>query len=329
MRDIYKHFRIPDIKDITRSKADLDFCNGDAWWVTNDDEVALPTSLLTRTNLCVPDATNSSIPNGIRLMLVLPLKHMNDYALNDTIIFGKINGSPIEWVYIGKRRFVTYEVLDHYSFSSEKLNSLNYKGSAVELRARILAMKMFSRKELESIADGTFEKYLVFFLRDGVLTIKRYVNEIPDGAYVCAKQINKIIIEERKTPLSIGDYAFSGTLCESIEGLEYCTSIGIGAFSNSNLSGTIKIGNCKNISDCAFESSNITRIVFNGAVDRIGISAFLGNKISEVTFGESHILEVDEQAFSENYLSKAEIDKITDKILLRYASSAFEDQVSL
>jgi hypothetical protein len=331
MNDISKRLRLPTAKEILSSKANLDFCNGETWWVTNEEETALPEPQSAGYNSCVPDTGNLFTPCGIRLMLILPLKQNNEYKLNDTYIFGESKGFPVVWVYIGKRRFITYNVIGRFPFTAEK-PCLSYKESVIKFKIDFLALKMFSKAEIESISQGTFEKYLIPHTIDGVLHIDASVDEIPDGAYLGADYIKRIVIDERTTPLRIGDYAFCKTRCKSVEGLEYCTSIGFAAFSYADLSGTIRIGNCKIVSDCAFANNDLTRVEFQNFMYKIGLSAFYGNCISDVTFGDNdkhndvYIVEIDDKAFCGNHLSKDTIDIIKDRTIVQYYESSFADQ---
>ena len=333
MNVFYKRLRLPTVKEILSSPADLDFCDGDPpWWVTNEDGIVLPEPQSAGHNSIVPNAANFLKPCGIRLMLVLPLKHNNEYKLNDTYTFGKSDGFPLVWVYIGKRRFLTYDTIGTSPFAKEIGSGFRYKGSLIKTKTKLLALMMFSKAEIHSILNGTFEKHINPHTIDGVLHIDASVDVIPDGAYLGADYIKRIVIDERTTPLRIGDYAFAHTPCESVVGLEYCTSIGFAAFSYANLSGTIKIGNCKIVSDCAFASNDLTRVEFQNFMYKIGLSAFYGNCISDVTFGDNdkhndvYIVEIDDKAFYGNRLSKDTIDIIKDRTIVQYYESAFADQ---
>ena len=76
---------------------------------------------------------------------------------------------------------------------------------------------MFSKAEIHSILNGTFEKHIKPHTIDGVLHIDASVDVIPDGAYLGADYIKRIIIDERTTPLRIGDNWFcSFLLCRFV-----------------------------------------------------------------------------------------------------------------
>ena len=239
-----------------------------------------------------------------------------------------IESGENRWVYIGNRLLLLYEDIGFGAFSEEKTNICAYAVSDIKLMVELAAIKMFSKREIDCMFKGTYEKLISAY--DGILTIGADVAEIPDGAYAGSSYIKKLVIEERAEPLIIGAYAFAGTSCSSIEGLEYCTSMGPGAFSHSQLSGTLKISNLTRVPECAFEYNNLIGLDLSDFCGDIGMSAFYGNNISSVRLGDIHsgkaIVRIDETAFCDNCLDSETINEIQDNVMVQYYFSAFDDQ---
>ena len=320
MKDISKHMRLLTVKELLSTKADLSFCKGPSWWVSNDEQVTLPKNLAAEHCCASTENENPDVyTEGIRPVLVLPDKYQNDFELNKIYTFGTLcfnlpsNTLPVRWVYIGNGLLLSYEILAGTK-DVKKINKSIQKIALTEL---------FTLPDLKSIFGETFPKRMKPY--DGIFVIGPDIPEIPSGAYIGCDYIKKIIIKERTEPLVIGSYAFAGTSCEEIEGLEYCTEIQECAFAQTFLRGTLKIGNLAEISPFTFANNQITTVDLTDFLGAIGTSAFYSNNISSVLLGDG-ITNLQETAFAENCLTQQEIKNIKDSVLLSYDETAFSSQ---
>ena len=162
-----------------------------------------------------------------------------------------------------------------------------------------------------SIGDGAFEDCSGLFFVTVPACVAQYgYNEfcIEGGIFAGCDQIRQVVISDGVT--SIGDYAFAGCTCESIEIPSSVTSIGNSAFEFCGITEVVIPEGVTSLADSVFSGcENLTSVTIPESVTSIGNTAFYGSGITSVRI-PCGVTSIGESAFADCYgLSTIVVDE--------------------